>query len=64
MGAWYYRELTIVSSTEQHSIRINDRLRVCFVWRDGSAQGHYDLAVAQDRLRDRLEKEVSVCDVA
>jgi proteic killer suppression protein len=21
----------------QHSIRINDRLRVCFVWRDGSA---------------------------
>lgn len=21
----------------QHSIRINDRLRVCFVWRDGDA---------------------------
>ena len=21
----------------QHSIRINDRLRICFVWRDGDA---------------------------
>lgn len=23
----------------QHSIRINDRYRICFVWRDGDAHG-------------------------
>jgi proteic killer suppression protein len=23
----------------QHSIRINDRWRICFVWRDGAAHG-------------------------
>ncbi len=23
----------------QHSIRINDRYRICFVWRDGNAYG-------------------------
>lgn len=23
----------------QHSIRINDRWRICFVWRDGGAEG-------------------------
>jgi proteic killer suppression protein len=26
----------------QHSIRINDRWRICFVWRDGDA---YDVAI-------------------
>jgi toxin HigB-1 len=27
----------------QHSIRINDQFRVCFVWRDGDA---YDVEIA------------------
>jgi proteic killer suppression protein len=27
------------NSLEQHSIRINDQYRLCFVWRDGDAHG-------------------------
>ena len=27
------------SRAGQHSIRINDQWRVCFVWKDGEAQG-------------------------
>ena len=76
----------------QHSIRINDRWRVCFVWREGDAydveivlgkraitadtalrlaryfgtsprfwlglQSDYDLDAAEDRLGDRLAREV------
>ena len=29
----------------QHSIRINDRRRICFVWRDGEA---YDVEIVND----------------
>ena len=29
-----------------------------------NAQTHYDLEIARDKLDKRLEKEVSVCDVA
>ncbi len=29
----------------QHSIRINDQYRICFVWRDGDA---YEVEIADD----------------
>ena len=61
----------------QHSIRINDQWRICFVWKDGDAkffgmeaqfwmnlQSHYDLEVAKDAIAGKLENEVEVLKAA
>lgn len=56
----------------QHSIRINDRWRICFRWTSRAAsdveivdyhkdlQARFDLETVKDRLGDRLDEEVQV----
>jgi len=44
----------------QHSIRINDQLRICFKWKTEDA---YDVEVTEDLLSDRLDKEVHALNV-